>query len=112
MSETWQAAEARHRFSDLLDAAAEGRPQFVRRRDGREVVVVSREYFEKTKPDLKTVLLTAGYAPDRDDAFDDALKEARILTSLTFRPRQIAIEEHRHAHPRHQRRQSSAKEKS
>ena len=38
--DVWKAAEARHRFSDLVDAAVEGHPQFVRRRDGREVVVV------------------------------------------------------------------------
>jgi prevent-host-death family protein len=48
--DVWQAAEARHRFSELVDAAVEGHPQFVRRRDGQEVVVVSRDYFEQTKP--------------------------------------------------------------
>ncbi len=42
MSDHWQAAVARHRFSELVDAAVEGRPQFVRRRDGQEIVVVSK----------------------------------------------------------------------
>jgi prevent-host-death family protein len=77
MSVTWQAATARHRFSDLLDAAVEGEPQFVKRRDGREVVVVSREYFEKTRPTLKSYLLTEGVSGDGEDAFDRALNEIR-----------------------------------
>jgi prevent-host-death family protein len=77
MAGAWQAAEARNRFSQLVDAAVEGQSQFIRRRDGREVVVVSREYFENTKPSLKSYLLTAGYADEDDDAFDVALRGAR-----------------------------------
>jgi prevent-host-death family protein len=77
MADTWQAAAARHRFSALLDQAVEGTPQFIRRRDGREVVLVSKEYFEKTKPTLKSYLLTAGYARDEEDAFDLAMKSVR-----------------------------------
>ncbi len=38
-----QAAAARNRFTDIIDAAVGGEPQFVQRRDGKEVVVVSRE---------------------------------------------------------------------
>ena len=77
MADTWQAAEARHRFSDVVDAAVEGSPQFIRRRDGREVVLVSREYFERTKPSLKSYLLSAGYAEAEDDAFDAAMRHVR-----------------------------------
>jgi len=77
MANTWQAAEARHRFSEVVDAAVAGAPQVIRRRDGREVVVVSREYFERTKPSLKTALLTHGYAGEAEDAFDRALREVR-----------------------------------
>src|SRR6516225_2491642 len=58
MTDTWQAGAARHSFSKLVDAAVDGHPQFVRRRDGREVVVVSKEYYERTKPGLKSVLLS------------------------------------------------------
>ncbi len=85
MQDDWQAASARHHFSELIDAAVAGRPQFVRRRDGREVVVVSREYFEQTKPDLKTTLLTKGYASGDDaDEFDEILREIRTTGGATF----------------------------
>jgi prevent-host-death family protein len=77
MPHIWQAAEARHRFSEVIDAAVRGEAQFVKRRDGKEVVVVSRDYFEKTRPSLKTLLLTAGFAEDGDDAFDQALRDIR-----------------------------------
>jgi prevent-host-death family protein len=74
---TWQAAEARHRFSEIVDAAVEGHAQFVKRRDGKEVVVVSRDYFERTRPTLKTYLLTEGFAEDGEDAFDKAMRDIR-----------------------------------
>ena len=61
----WQASEARHRFPDVIAAAAKGEPQYVRRRDGLEVVVVSRAYFEQTLPTLKTYLLTGGVSARR-----------------------------------------------
>ena len=77
MSDSWQAAQARAHFSDIDDAAIEGRPQFIRRRDGHEVVLVSRDYFDRTKMNLKTYLLTAGYAPDEPDAFDEAMATVR-----------------------------------
>jgi PHD/YefM family antitoxin component YafN of YafNO toxin-antitoxin module len=77
LANTWQAAEARHRFSEIVDAAVEGKAQFVKRRDGKEVVVVSRDYFEKTRPTLKTWLLTEGFAEDGEDAFDKALRDIR-----------------------------------
>jgi prevent-host-death family protein len=77
MPDNWQAAQARSHFSEIVDAAVEGRPQFIRRRDGNEVVVVSRDYFDSTKMDLKTYLLTAGYAGDEPDAFDEAMRDVR-----------------------------------
>jgi prevent-host-death family protein len=88
---TWQAAEARHKFSDVVDAAVRGEPQTIRRRDGREVVLVSREYFERTRPNLKTFLLTGGYAEDEDDAFDRALKEVQSEGDAFFQPRNVDI---------------------
>jgi prevent-host-death family protein len=74
---TWQAATARHRFSEVIDAAVQGEPQFVQRRDGKEVVVVSREYFDRTKPDIKSYLLNAGYAGVGEEEFDKILDEVR-----------------------------------
>jgi PHD/YefM family antitoxin component YafN of YafNO toxin-antitoxin module len=71
---TWQA---RHRFSEIVDAAVEGQFQYVKRRDAKEVVVVSRDYFERTRPTLKTYLLTEGFAEDGEDAFDQVLRNIR-----------------------------------
>lgn len=85
MTNVWQAGVARHRFSELVDAAVDGNPQVVRRRDGREVVVVSKEYFEQTQPSLKTVLLSHRFG-ERDDSFDKALKEARATLSASLVP--------------------------
>ncbi len=72
----WQATRARAAFPEIIDAAVEGVPQLIRRRDGKEVVVVSRDYFEANRPDLREYLLTAGYAEEHD-AFDDALRKVR-----------------------------------
>ena len=77
MSDSWQAAQARAHFSAIVDAAIEGRPQFIRRRDGHEVVLVARDYFDRTKSNLKTYLLTAGYSGDEPDAFDEAMETVR-----------------------------------
>jgi prevent-host-death family protein len=87
--DVWQAAEARHRFSEVVDAAVEGHPQFVRRRDGREVVIVSKEYFNQTKPNLKTYLMGSGYADDREDAFDMAMRGVRSDSGAVLRARNI-----------------------
>ena len=92
MADNWQAAEARHRFSDVVDAAVGGAPQFIRRRDGREVVLVSREYFDRTKPNLKTYLLSAGYAEAEDDAFDVAMRHVRTEGGPLFGRREVDVE--------------------
>ena len=84
MVNTWQAAEARHRFSEIVNAAVEGQAQFVKRRDGKEVVVVSRDSFEKTRPTLKTWLLTEGFAEDGEDAFDNAMREGSTRSQPRF----------------------------
>jgi prevent-host-death family protein len=85
MSDVWQAAAARHRFSELVDAAVDGRPQIIRRRDGREVVVVSKDYYEQTKPSLKSVLLSHRFG-ESGDMFDTALKEARATLGAALAP--------------------------
>lgn len=109
MTDSWLASTARHQFTDVVDAAIEGRPQFIHRRDGREVVVVSREYYEKTKRTLKDVLLQDGFAED-DDEFDTFIQEARSISSQSFIPRELQIEKLDNAHSRHRRRKPSPKE--
>lgn len=84
---TWQAANARHRFTDVIDAAVSGEPQFVQRRDGKEVVIVSRDYFDITKANLKTVLLDEGYSGTGEDAFDAILSEIRAESAIIVAPR-------------------------
>jgi prevent-host-death family protein len=75
MPRTWQVAEARRHFAEIVDAASKGEPQFITRRDGSEVVVVSRAHFNATRPNLKTALLGNRFGT-RDDAFDKTLAEA------------------------------------
>jgi len=93
MERMWQAAQARQRFSEIVDRAVDGDPQVIRRRDGKEVVLVSRDYYEKTKPNLKTYLLTAGYA-EEDDGFDALLQEIRGGPEL-FGPRDVELKHRR-----------------
>ena len=91
MTKTWQASDARQHFADLVEAAVHGEPQFVTRRDGKEVVVVSRSYFDKTRPTLKDYLLTAGFAEDGEDAFDRAMREIENEGGLLFGGKYTAI---------------------
>ena len=88
----WQATKARDALAEIIAAAAEGQPQLIRRRDGKEVVVVSREYFEANKPSLKSCLLSAGFAEDRDE-FDDALDRVRQSRVSPFIPRGALTDE-------------------
>jgi prevent-host-death family protein len=91
MSDVWQAGAARHRFSELVDAAVAGRPQIIRRRDGREVVVVSKEYYEQTKPSLKSVLLSHRFG-ERGDMLEAVLNEARATLGTTLMPEDSGLE--------------------
>lgn len=93
MTKVWQASDARQHFSDLMDAAVHDAPQFVTRRDGKEVVVVSRDYFEKTRPTLKDYLLTAGFAEDGEDAFDRAMSDIDREGGLLFGEKRLDIAE-------------------
>lgn len=102
MSDIWQAAAARHRFSEVVEAAVEGRPQFVRRRDGREVVVVSKEYYDRTKPSLKAVLLSLRFG-HRGDEFDAALATARDHLAQSLTPNAFSPESKGDSHPGHKR---------
>jgi hypothetical protein len=73
----WQVAAASNRFTDIIDAAVAGEPQFVQCRDGKEVVVVSREYFDRTKPNIKSYLLNAGYSGEGEAQFDAIMEDVR-----------------------------------
>jgi prevent-host-death family protein len=86
MARVWQASEAGHHFSDLVDAAVSGESQFVKRRDGQQVVVVSAEYFEKTRPTLGNYLLNQGVADEGEDAFDIAMHDLRSEGSPFIAP--------------------------
>jgi hypothetical protein len=48
--------------------------------------VVSKEYFEQTKPNLKSYLATAGYADLQDDAFDVVIRDVRRDGIPVFEP--------------------------
>jgi prevent-host-death family protein len=76
----WQVPEARRHFAETVDAASKGEPQLITRRDGSEVVVVSRSHFDATRPNLKTALLGNRFGT-RGDAFDKALEEAGEVLS-------------------------------
>ena len=81
----WRATKARGAFAEIIEAAAKGEPQLIRRRDGKEVVVVSLDYFEASRPNLRDYLLNAGYAEDHDE-FDDALAAVRGSAESPFAP--------------------------
>jgi prevent-host-death family protein len=102
MADVWQAGAARHRFSELVDAAVDGRPQVIRRRDGREVVVVSKDYYERTKPNLKSVLLSHRFG-ERGDVFDTASEEARATLGTTLAPEDFSLESKGDDRPGHRR---------
>ena len=88
----WQASQAGSAFADIIDAAAEGDPQLIRRRDGKDVVIVSRAWFDAHRPNLRDYLLTAGYA-EAHDAFDDAMDRVRGSGTAFFVPRPVTFDE-------------------
>jgi len=84
----WQATRARAALSAIIDAAVDGMPQLIRRRDGKAVVVVSKDLFDRTAPNLRDYLLGAGTAPEHDE-FDDALRRVRESGGAFPRPRPV-----------------------
>jgi prevent-host-death family protein len=101
VTDTWQAANARHHFSQLIDAAVGGRPQFIRRRDGQEVVVISKEYYDRTKPTLKSVLLSHRFG-ERGDVLNQALEDARAAIGTALTPQEPEQPVDRPGHKRRQ----------
>jgi len=89
---TWQASQARSRLGDIIDRAVSGYPQFIERRDGKEVVVVSREHFDRMTPDFKDYLLKSGYEGSGEEDFDRIMEGIRGETAGLFAPRALAEE--------------------
>jgi len=58
----WRLADAKNRFSELVNRALAEGPQFVRRRDDAVVIVARREYEELTgkRPGFKEFLTGKG----------------------------------------------------
>lgn len=80
----WQSSVARGRLSEIIDQALAGTPQFIQRRDGKEVVVVSREYYDRTKANLKTFLLHEGISGPGEDEFDGIMRDIRANTGGAY----------------------------
>ncbi len=61
---SWQAQDAKARFSELLDAAVEKGPQVITRRNVETAVIVPIEQWRQlqsaAKPSLKALLLAPG----------------------------------------------------
>ncbi len=72
----WNAANARHHFTEVLEAADTGRPQTIVHRNGREYVLVSKPTYDAMKPDLLTVLKSFDFG-DGEDELDQILAELR-----------------------------------
>lgn len=77
--EVWQASVARSRLSDIIDRAVAGHPQLIQRRDGVEVVVMSRDTFDRMTPDFKDFLLGSGYDGAGEAEFDQIMSQVRSL---------------------------------
>ncbi len=59
MEQAWKLAEAKNRFSEVVNKALREEPQFVNRR-GEQVVIISKATYETMtgkKPSLKDLLL-------------------------------------------------------
>jgi PHD/YefM family antitoxin component YafN of YafNO toxin-antitoxin module len=80
----WQASVARGRLPEIIDQAVTGTPQFIQRRDGKEVVVVSRDYFERTKPNLKTFLMTTSVSGPGEEDFHESMRTIRSEVGGAF----------------------------
>jgi hypothetical protein len=87
-----QAGQASAHFEEIVEATALWPPELVRRLDGKEVVVVSRDDFEACEPNLRDYLLTSGYAEEHDE-FDEALRKVRKNGLGLFIPRAVDLEE-------------------
>jgi prevent-host-death family protein len=85
----WSASDARHQLAEVMQRALAGEPQTIRHRSGGEVVVISKNDYDRIKPTLKDFLLrSAGAAGDDDDAaFQEALQRVRATGAAGFTPK-------------------------
>lgn len=88
---TWQATEARVHFPELIEGAMADTPQVVKRRDGAEVVLVSRAYFDSTRPNLRDFLLaSAGAGTDEEeDRLAEAIRSVWATGAIGIAPRNV-----------------------
>ncbi len=83
----WQFADARAQLSDVFELALV-QPQIIQHRNRSETVLVSRDYFERTKPTLKSALLESrGAGEQEDDPFEAALAQVRANGATVLSPR-------------------------
>jgi prevent-host-death family protein len=82
-AKAWQVSEARSRFADVVDRALSGVPQVIRKRSGGEVVVVSKEAWDRAKPNLRDYLLNSSSTAEEYETFEKGLRRARMPV---FRP--------------------------
>lgn len=82
-AKAWQVSEARSHFADVVDRALAGVPQVIRKRGGDEVVVVSKEAWDRAKPNLRDYLLSSSATAEEYEAFEQGLQRARMPV---FRP--------------------------
>ena len=73
---TWTANEAQARFNDMT-ADAQATPQVIALPDGKKVVVVSQDYFDKAEHAIKLPLMTGGFAGPGESDFDRAMQNVR-----------------------------------
>jgi prevent-host-death family protein len=73
----WQASEARNNFPELMKRALSGKAQIVRHRNGEEVVVLSRQDFEATRPTLREFLLKGGPRAAGDNDLERIISKSR-----------------------------------
>lgn len=69
----WTLADAKNRFSEVVNKALSEGPQRIRRRGDDAVVVVAQEEFDRlngTRPDFKKLLLNGPNFDDLDLARD------------------------------------------
>jgi 8-oxo-dGTP pyrophosphatase MutT (NUDIX family) len=79
----------RARLPAVMAPALAGHPQIIRKRNGEEVIVLSRPDYERLRPSLKIFLLmSAGAAGDDDDAeLEAAIREVRATGTMGLTPR-------------------------
>jgi len=77
-AKAWQVSEARSRFANVVDRALSGVPQVIRKRGGGEVVVVSKEAWDRAKPNLRDYLLSSSTTTEEYETFEKGLRRARM----------------------------------